>query len=99
MNWNELLESEMETAYRATEGLMRRVDDGALGWKPAQGANWMTTGQLLKHLTESCGALFRGFVAGDWGFRGDPETGEMSRDVPAGRIAAATTTRRSSSTT
>jgi len=28
----------------------------------------MTTGQLLMHLSSSCGAPFKGFVTGDWGF-------------------------------
>jgi len=27
----------------------------------------MTTGQLLKHITNACGAACKGFVTGDWG--------------------------------
>jgi hypothetical protein len=67
MNWTQLLKAETAAAYAVTEKLVALVDESALGWKPATGNNWMTTGQLLKHLTESCGACFRGFVKGDWG--------------------------------
>ncbi len=67
MNWSELLKSEIESSYAVTEKLISMVDDASLGWKPSSGKNWMTTGQLLKHLTESCGAACRGFVTGDWG--------------------------------
>ncbi len=67
MNWTELLTAEMETAYRSTANLMDRVDPDSLGWKPGTGSNWMTVGQLLKHLTESCGIVCKGFVTGDWG--------------------------------
>jgi len=67
MNWTELLQKEIEVSYSVTEKLAALVKEDALGWKPATGSNWMTTGQLLKHLTESCGAAFRAFIAGDWG--------------------------------
>jgi hypothetical protein len=67
MNWTELLKSEIEPAYRTTAGLMDLVEDEKLNWKPATGSNWMTTGQLLKHLTEGCGVTFKGFVTKDWG--------------------------------
>lgn len=66
MNWTELLRSEIDAAYHATEGLMKLVDKDKLNWKPATGANWMTTGQLLKHLTEACGLCIRGFVTNEW---------------------------------
>jgi hypothetical protein len=67
MNWTELLKSEIETTYKVTEGLLDLVDENQLDWKPSTGGNWMTTGQLLHHLTDACGAPFRGFVTGDWG--------------------------------
>ena len=67
MNWTELLKAETESVYAVTEKLVAMVEEDALGWKPATGSNWMTTGQLLKHLTESCGTCFRGFVKGEWG--------------------------------
>ena len=65
MNWTELLKTEIEDAYAATEGLIDKVDD--LDWKPATGDNWMTTGQLLQHITTACGMCIRGFVTGEWG--------------------------------
>lgn len=96
MHWDRLLKTEMEPAYRAAEGLMKRVDDDTLGWKPPEGENWMTTGQLMKHMTEACGALFRGFVKGEWGFPTDaPADGDGPGFMPAeemptvGSVAAA----------
>lgn len=75
MDWTDLLKSEIEAAYRATENLLDLVEDGTLDWKPSTGSNWMATGQLLKHITEACGSAFRGFVTGDWGL---PEGTDMS---------------------
>jgi uncharacterized damage-inducible protein DinB len=77
MNWTDLLTAEIETTYKVTDGLLDLVDDDALDWKPSTGSNWMTAGQLLKHITEACGAAFRGFVTGDWGW-GLPEGTDMS---------------------
>ena len=67
MNWTKLLKSEIETAYTTTERLFDKVDPDRLDWKPETGANWMTVGQLLKHITCACGAACKGFVTGDWG--------------------------------
>lgn len=67
MNWTELLKAEIESTYAVTGRLLDRVDDSALNWKPSSGGNWMTVGQLLMHLTASCGACFKGFILGDWG--------------------------------
>lgn len=67
MNWTQLLTCEMETAYTTTAKLLDRVDPDCLDWKPGSGSNWMTVGQLLKHITEACGAACRAFVTGDWG--------------------------------
>ena len=78
MNWTELLKAEIETTYNVTEKLLDLVDDDKLDWKPSTGSNWMTTGQLLMHITTSCGACFKGFVAGDWGI---PEGVDVS-DMP-----------------
>ena len=66
MNWSELLKSEVESTYTVTENLINMVDEDKLDWKPSSGNNWMTTGQLLKHISNACGACFRGFVTGDW---------------------------------
>ncbi len=67
MNWTELLYSEIESAYTTTERLLDMVDPHSLTWKPESGSNWMNTGQLLKHITNACGAGCQGFVTGDWG--------------------------------
>lgn len=66
MNWTEFLKQEIETTFKATLGLLDKVDESNLAWKPASGNNWMTVGQLLKHITEGCGAGCRAFVTGDW---------------------------------
>lgn len=67
MNWTELLTSEIESVYKATQGLLDLVDEESLDWKPSEGSDWMTTGQLLMHLAISCGAPMCGYVTGDWG--------------------------------
>jgi uncharacterized damage-inducible protein DinB len=67
VNWTQLLKSEIEGAYASTERLLDKVDPKRLDWKPASGSNWMTVGQLLRHLGEACGAGCKGFVTGDWG--------------------------------
>jgi hypothetical protein len=67
MNWTTLLTASAADTYKATDALMALVDDADLGWKPASGRNWMTTGQLLMHLTNACGFCCRGFLTGDWG--------------------------------
>ena len=77
MNWTELLKSSIEATYAPTEGMIKMVEPGELSWKPETGANWMTTGQLLMHITTACGHCFRGFVTGDWGM---PEGGDMTED-------------------
>jgi hypothetical protein len=38
----------------------------------------MTTGQLLKHISEGCGKGVKGFVTGDWGFPEGVHPSEMS---------------------
>jgi hypothetical protein len=67
MNWTQLLKSEIEIVYAAAFGLIDKVDQGSLDWKPENGPNWMTVGQLLQHLSGACGAAFQGFVTGNWG--------------------------------
>ena len=78
MNWTELLKNEIEHTYTVTEGLLDLVEDDSLDWKPCAENNWMTAGQLLRHITDACGAAIRGFVTGDWGL---PEGVEFS-DLP-----------------
>lgn len=67
MNWTEFLKKEVDLSYTTTEKLLDRVDDGSLDWKPSSGSNWMTVGQLLKHMSNGCGAGCRAFLTGDWG--------------------------------
>ncbi len=67
MNWKDLLKMEMETTYRSTEKLLDKVDPDSLAWKPQTGSNWMTVGQLLRHIGEGCGMACKAFITGDWG--------------------------------
>lgn len=78
MNWTKLLEGEIEGTYRATDGLMQLAEGLPLSWKPSGGSNWMTTGQLLHHLTNACGHCCRGFVTGDWGMPKDATDADMT---------------------
>ena len=66
MNWTQLLQSEIESVYATTAGLLDKVDPDSLDWKPTSGNNWMTVGQLLKHIGNACGAGCQAFVTGDW---------------------------------
>ena len=87
-DWTSLIKSEIESTYHATEGLMKMVDPTSLAWKPATGSNWMTTGQLLDHLTNACGACMKGFVTGDWGIPADAPPEAML--PPAEKLPAVT---------
>ena len=78
MNWKELLASEIEYTYGVTNSLMNLTDDGHLAWKPSTGSNWMTTGQLLMHITNACGAPICGFVTGDWGMPEGMDVSDLS---------------------
>ena len=79
MNWSDLLRHEIQTTYKITDSLMSLVNDDSLDWKPAPENNWLTTGQLLSHLTDACGAPIKGFVTGDWGL---PEGVDMENLSP-----------------
>ena len=87
MNWTELLKGEMESAYGASGKLLTKVTDPMLGWKPSTGSNWMTTGQLLMHLSSACGATCKGFVTGDWGMPHDAS--QEATLPPAEKMATA----------
>jgi hypothetical protein len=78
MNWTQFLKTELEVSYSTTAKLIGKVDPTSLDWKPATGNNWMTVGQLLKHISSSCGAGCKGFLTGDWGL---PE-GMKVEDLP-----------------
>ena len=66
MDWTTLIKSEMEEAYRATDGLMDLVDADKLDWKPEDGQDWMPTSELLRHLTNACGWCCTNFVNDRW---------------------------------
>lgn len=80
MKWKEFLSTEIEYNYKVSENLMDLVEDNELGWKPSTGENWMTTGQVLMHMTDACGACFKGFVTGDWGMPADMDPSSMSME-------------------
>ena len=65
MNWTELLKSEAEVAYNAADGLMDLVDADKLDWKP-EGGEWMSTSELLRHVTNACGWCCERFVSDTW---------------------------------
>lgn len=92
MNWTELLKAGVQEAYPATDALMAKLTDRELSWKPSTGANWMTTGQLLQHLTGACGFCCRGFATGDWGLPAGVEMKDLPPDQmlpPAENLPAA----------
>ncbi len=80
MTWTDLLSCDMTDAYKITDNLMAMVKDSDLSWKPTTGKNWMTTGQLLKHLTDACGMCCKGFVTGDWGMPEGVDASELPPD-------------------
>lgn len=71
MTLAELLASQVKDTYQATDALIAMVSDDELDWRPSQGANWWTMGQLLRHITVSCGIWCKGFVTGTWDDAGD----------------------------
>jgi len=74
MKWRDLLKQSMDQTYFATEKLFELVEERDLDWKPESGENWMTTGQLLLHISWACGGCMKGFVTGDWS---PPKEAEM----------------------
>ncbi len=80
MNWKEFLADELEYTYAVSDSLIDKVEEKDLSWKPATGSNWMTTAQLLQHMTSACGACFKGFVTGDWGMPEGMDASDMSAE-------------------
>jgi uncharacterized damage-inducible protein DinB len=80
MKWTELIKGEIQGTYGAAEKLLALVDEDKLNWKPPTGSNWMTTGQLIQHMTDACGAPCRGFVTGDWGFPAGADPSSMPQE-------------------
>jgi uncharacterized damage-inducible protein DinB len=66
MNWHELLEQQINETFTVTERLVKLLDEKDLSWKPSETNNWMTTGQLLFHVSQSCGMPIKGFTTGQW---------------------------------
>jgi hypothetical protein len=66
MEWMDLLRGQIEYTYGVTEKLLNLVEDSELGWKPSTGSNWMTTGQVISHITNACGEGMKAFVTEDW---------------------------------
>jgi uncharacterized damage-inducible protein DinB len=87
-----LLRNELEVTYATTAKLLDKVDPSTLEWKPATGSNWMTVGQLLKHISEGCGAGCRAFVTGDWGLPDGVKIEDLTAEEmlpPAEKLPAA----------
>lgn len=96
MDWTDLLEREIRFTYDAADTLMGLVDESMLEWKPpvpegAETTGWMTMGELLQHMTSSCGMLCKAFADGDWSFMTPrPADGEGPPPTPvAASVAAA----------
>ena len=83
MTWTELLHAEIAVTDNAADKLMARLEENVLDWKPAQGNNWMTTGQLLRHMSEACGFYCRAFATGDWSMPEGVEAPEGEMMPPA----------------
>jgi hypothetical protein len=67
MTLTQVLLDEAEATFAVVERLVRRVEDQELSWKPSEGRDWMTVGQLLMHCGSfGCGKAVRGFVSGEW---------------------------------
>jgi uncharacterized damage-inducible protein DinB len=97
MGWTEILEREIQYTYAAADNLMALVDADTFDWKPtspegAEGTGWMTVGQLLQHMTSSCGLVCQAFSKNDWSIMTPPAEGEpmpTAASVQAARDALA----------
>lgn len=78
----EMLTSQIEDTYRATDDLMSLVNDADLEWSPNQGTNWWTVGQLLRHMTVSCGIWCKGFITDVWDDAGDVDPTKIPESSP-----------------
>ena len=81
MNWTSFLSEQAAEAYRILNQLTVKVDEDKLDWKPAEGDNWMTVGQLLEHMKIACGAVMQCFVTGDWASIMPEGEGEMPTET------------------
>lgn len=84
MTLTQVLLDEAEGTYAIVERLVRRVADEELSWKPREGHDWMTMGQLLMHLASfGCGKAVQGFVKGEWPSEAESESHEAHVPSPA----------------
>ena len=63
----EMIHGALEYNYGVAASLIGKVEAESFDWKPETGTNWMTTRQLIFHITNACGSSIKGFVTGDWG--------------------------------
>ncbi len=85
MTLTQVLLDEAETTYGVLERLFGRVSDDELQWRPAEGRDWMSMGQLLFHCASfGCGKAVRGFVKGEW-----PAEAEQADDAAHSPAVAA----------
>ncbi|MBF0586997.1 DinB family protein [Prosthecochloris sp. N3] len=92
MNWTSLLHREIDALYPCTVRLIDLLDQNDLQWKPSTGTNWMTTAQLLMHLSTACGVPMKDFVTGDSGIPEDLAANQLTFDEmlpPAEHMPAA----------
>ncbi len=54
------------------------VDDSELDWKPSSGSNWMTTAQLLMHISTACSVAIKNFIRGEPGRPEDLSANQLS---------------------
>jgi len=78
----EILKSQIKDTYQATDDLLSMVEDSELNWKPNKEGNWWTVGQLLRHITVSCGIWCKGFVTGTWDDAGDVDYTKVPEGQP-----------------
>ncbi len=77
----DVLFDEAETSYAVLERLIQKVRDEDLPWRPIEGRDWMTVGQLLMHCgSYGCGKAVQGFVTGTWPSESGAE--EVNAHVP-----------------
>lgn len=89
MNIKQAIRKEFDGAYGATRGLINLIKDSDLSWKPEQGKNWMTVGQLLKHISNSCGWCVQGFISNNWDMSAFAEVAESDGGLmPADKLPA-----------
>ena len=89
MTLTQVLLDEAETTYAVVERLVRRVEDRELSWKPSEGRDWMTVGQLLMHCASfGCGKAVQGFVSGEWPIEAQREQADV-HVPPAASLPAA----------